>query len=103
MYIIIKVFYLVARGAKYETILPLLREMGSLGLNSFLSLPPLRAEKGGGGGGSGTAGYLKERFLSFFISQARGYMPIYRVPSSPEEAAPLPLGSYSSYRLLGKM
>ena len=30
-------------------------------------------------------------------------MPIYRVPSSPEEAALLPLGSYSSYRLLGKM
>ena len=30
-------------------------------------------------------------------------MPIYRVPSSPEEAALLPLGSYSSYRLLGKV
>ena len=41
--------------------------------------------------------------MSFFINRARGYVPIYRVPSSPEEAALLPLGSYSSCRLLGKM
>ena len=78
--------------------------MESLGLNSSLFL--LSEQKkggGGGGGGSGTAWYLKERFLAFFISQTRGYVPIYRVPSSPKEAALLPMGSYSSYRLLGKV
>ena len=76
--------------------------MESLGLNSSLFLLSEQKKRGGGGGG-GTAWYLKEHFCSFFISQARVYVPIYRVPSNPEEAALLPLGSYSSYRLLGKM
>ena len=41
-------------------------------------------------------GSLRSSF-GFFINQARVYVPIYRVPSSPEEAVLLPLGSYSSY------
>ena len=73
--------------------------LNGISRTELFSLPPLRAEKRGGG--SGTARNLKEQVLSFFISQARGYVPIYR--PSPEEAALLPLGSYSSYRLLGKM
>ena len=54
------------------------------------------------GGGNGTAWNLRSSF-GFLVDQARDYVLIYRVPSSPEEAALLPLGSYSSYRLLGKM
>ena len=76
--------------------------MESLGLNSSHFLLS-EQKKEGGGGGSGTAWYLKERVLAFFISQTRGYVPIYRVSSSPKEAALLPMGSYSSYRLLGKV
>ena len=78
--------------------------MESLGLNSSLFL--LSEQKKGGGGGGGEVallGNLRSSFLSFLINRARGYVPNYRVPSSPQEAALLPLGSYSSYRLLGKM
>ena len=73
--------------------------MESLGLNCS-SLPLLRAEREKGG--SGTAWNLRSS-CGFPVNQARDYVPIYRVPSSPEEAALLPLGSYFSYRLLGKM
>ena len=66
------------------------------------SLPLLRAEKRGGGGEVALLGTLRSSF-ELLIGQARDYVPIYRVPSSPEEAALLPLGSYSSYRLVGKM
>ena len=38
-----------------------------------------------------------------FINQSRVCLPIHRVPSSPKEAVLLPLSSYSSYRLLGKV
>ena len=63
----------------------------------------LLSEQEKGGGEVALLGNLRSSFLSFFINQARGYVPNYRVPSSPQEAALLPLGSYSSYRLLGKM
>ena len=80
--------------------------MESLGLNSSLFLLSKQKKRGGGGGGGGgevaLLGTLRSSF-ELLISQARDYVPIYRVPSSPEEAALLPLGSYSSYRLLGKM
>ena len=67
----------------------------------FLSSPSQSRKKGGGGGVAllGTLGAV----FGFLINQARVYVPIYRVPSNPEEAALLPLGSYSSYRLLGKV
>ena len=66
-------------------------KLNGISRTELFSLPPLRAEKRGGGGGVALLGTL------------RSSLPIYRVPSSPEEAALLPLGSYSSYRLLGKM
>ena len=75
--------------------------MESLGLNSSLFLLS-EQKKRGGGGEVALLGTLRSSF-ELLISQARDYVPIYRVPSSPEEAALLPLGSYSSYRLLGKM
>ena len=87
-----------------QSIRPLFHSKGkmeSVGLNSS-SLPPLRAEREKGGGGSGTAWNLRSS-CGFLVNQARDHMPIYRVPSSTEEAALLPLGSYSSYCLLGKM
>ena len=55
--------------------------MESLGLNS--SLPPLRAEKGGGGE-MALLGTLRSSF-ELLISQARDYVPSYRVPSSPKK------------------
>ena len=77
----------------------------SLGLNSS-SLPSLRAEK------KGVCVcvcvcvcyfWALRAWCGSFISQARACLPIHRVPSSAKEAALLPLGSYSSYRLLGKV
>ena len=86
-----------------QSIRPLFHSKGkmeSLGLN-FSSLPPLRAERKKGGEVALLGTFRSS--CGFFVNQARDYVPIYRVPSSTEEAALLPLGSYSSYRLLGKM
>ena len=50
----------------------------------LFSLPPLRAEKRGGGGEVALLGTLRSSF-ELLISQARDYVPIYRVPSSPKK------------------
>ena len=84
--------------------------MESLELNSSLFLLSEQKKEGGrgggggGGGGGGVAllGTLRSIF-ELLYQPGQSYVPISRVPSNPEEAAPLPLGSYSSYRLLGKM
>ena len=71
-------------------------------LNSC-SLPPLRAVKKGGGGGGVQVGL---DILETNMSPQRtrtSHLSIIRVLSNPQKAALLPLGSYSSYRLVGKM
>ena len=73
--------------------------MGIMDLNSC-SLPPLRAVKKGGGVQVGLD------ILETNMSPQRtrtSHLGIIRVLSNPQKAALLPLGSYSSYRLVGKM
>ena len=74
--------------------------MGIMDLNSC-SLPPLRAVKKGGGGVQVGLDILETN-----MSPQRtrtSHLSIIRVLSNPQKAALLPLGSYSSYRLVGKM
>ena len=75
--------------------------MGIMDLNSC-SLPPLRAVKKGGGGGVQVGLDILETNMSPQRTRT-SHLSIIRVLSNPQKAALLPLGSYSSYRLVGKM
>ena len=59
----------------------------SLGLNPY-SLPSLRAERKGGGGGGVVLFWALRAWCGSFVSQARAYLPIHRVPSSPKLSRP---------------
>ena len=75
--------------------------MGIMDLNSC-SLPPLRAVKKRGGGGVQVGLDILETNMSPQRTRT-SHLSIIRVLSNPQKAALLPLGSYSSYRLVGKM
>ena len=83
---------------------PLLHSYRLIGIfrTELFSLPPLRAEKRGRGV-EWHCLVTKEQLLASLSAGPEVTCLFYRVPSSPQEAALLPLGSYSSYRLLGKM
>ena len=80
---------------------------GNHGLELLLSSSPQSSQKRGGGGGGGGGGVqVGLDILETNMSPQRtrtSHLSIIRVLSNPQKAALLPLGSYSSYRLVGKM
>ena len=75
---------------------------GNHGLEPLLSSSPQSSQKRGGGGGVQVGLDILETNMSPQRTRT-SHLSIIRVLSNPQKAALLPLGSYSSYRLVGKM